>query len=44
MARAIRFALINMLWILFFKTFGTAAICYVAVTAGYFSWRVLARK
>jgi hypothetical protein len=33
-----------MLWPFFLKIFGTAAICYIAVAAGYFSWRALARK
>ena len=33
-----------MLWSLFFKIYATAAISYVAVTAGYVSWRVWARK
>jgi len=33
-----------MLWSLFFKIYATAAISYVAVAAGYFSWRAWARK
>jgi len=33
-----------MLWTLFLKIYGTAAISYLAVTAGYFSWRALDRK
>jgi hypothetical protein len=33
-----------MLWSLFFKIYATAAISYIAVTAGYFSWRAWARK
>jgi len=33
-----------MLWTLFFKIYVTAAISYLAVTAGYFSWRARARK
>jgi hypothetical protein len=33
-----------MLWSLFFKIYATAAISYLAVTLGYFSWRVWARK
>jgi hypothetical protein len=34
----------HMLWTLFFKIYGTAAISYAAVTVGYLSWRAKARK
>jgi hypothetical protein len=33
-----------MLWTLFFKIYATAAISYIAVAAGYFSWRAWPRK
>ncbi|EDY18837.1 hypothetical protein CfE428DRAFT_3495 [Chthoniobacter flavus Ellin428] len=33
-----------MLWSLFIKIYATAAISYVFVAAGYFSWRHWARK
>lgn len=32
-----------MLWSLFFKIYATAAISYVAVVAGYFSYRARTR-
>jgi len=34
----------NMLWILFLKIYAVAAFSYLAVAAGYFSWRVWQRK
>jgi hypothetical protein len=33
-----------MLWLLFLKIYAVAALSYLAVAAGYFSWRVWQRK
>jgi hypothetical protein len=37
-------ALTKMILSLFLKIYATAAISYIAVAAGYFSWRAWARK
>ena len=38
------FALCIMLWPFFIKIYAVAAVSYLAVTAGYVSWRVWQRK
>lgn len=37
-------ALRNMLWPIFIKTYAVVAVAYLAVTAGYVTWRVWPRK